>query len=287
MERELYRDLYLIVWRLGQRYRSKNVVHCDARIVLVYFWAVLHDRPVYWACRKENWPQRAYAHDLPSPATMSRRLRRPAIQAFMDVVEQTLCRSLRAGPSHIYLDGKPLPVGGMSGDPDATNGYGAGKIARGYRLHAICDCRQRFLAWDVRPLDEAEHVVALELVAGLGQYEHLIADGNYDKNRLYDRAGAEGLQVVTPARQGESLGHRKHSPLRIAAYKLPPEQRSALLAGRRTIERAFGTLCSGASGLQPLPSWVRRLPRVRRWVQAKIIVNYLRARRRERLPMMA
>ena len=29
------------------------------------------------------------------------------------------------------LDGKPLPVGGASHDPDARNGHGAGKIAKG------------------------------------------------------------------------------------------------------------------------------------------------------------
>lgn len=283
MERELYRDLYTILWALGKKYRSRHVEYSDARILLVYFWAVLHDRPIHWACRKQNWPVRARGGQLPSDSTMSRRLRRPAIRAFMEAVEQRLRSRCAAGRGPLHLDGKPLPVGGLSGDPDATCGFGAGKIARGYKLHAICDAKQVLLRWAVQPLNVSEHRAAMELVGGLGDHRYLVADGNYDKNPLYEKAGQKGLQLVAALKTGKALGHRHHSVYRIAAGGLPAELRDDLMNRRRTIERCFGTLCSGTAALGPLPSWVRRLPRVRRWVHAKIIIHYLRMIRRQKL----
>ena len=41
------------------------------------------------------------------------------------------------------IDGKPLPVGGASQDPEAHCGRGAGRLAKGYKLYAI---------WDNRPV---------------------------------------------------------------------------------------------------------------------------------------
>jgi hypothetical protein len=44
------------------------------------------------------------------------------------------------------LDGKPLSVSGVSKDPDARWGQGAGGKAKGYKLHTL---------WSGRPLPEA------------------------------------------------------------------------------------------------------------------------------------
>src|SRR6185503_12885545 len=82
---------------------------------------------------------------LPSPATMSRRTRSHAVAAVLRLVEERL-RGLRPPALVQVIDGKPLPVGGLSHDPDARNGHGAGKIARGYKLHAI---------WAGAPVPEA------------------------------------------------------------------------------------------------------------------------------------
>ena len=100
MERELFRALYLIVFEMGRARRSAHVVHRDWKIVVVYLWSVLHDRPVCWACDRHHWPKQAHSLDLPSASTMSRRLRRDAIQSFINDVEATLtcprfmCQSL-------------------------------------------------------------------------------------------------------------------------------------------------------------------------------------------------
>jgi hypothetical protein len=51
---------------------------------------------------------------------------------------------------------------------------------------------------------------------------------------------------------------------------------AALVNARRQVERFFGNLTSFAGGLGPLPSWVRTLPRVERWIQAKLAINAVR-----------
>jgi hypothetical protein len=68
MEGELWSEVYRILQEEGNKHpRPKKVQFDDFRILEVYFWAVIHDRPTRWACRKENWPQRQQRR--PYPAT--------------------------------------------------------------------------------------------------------------------------------------------------------------------------------------------------------------------------
>ena len=105
------------------------------RIVLVYFWATLHDRPVAWACEARNWPHERNGFGLPNAATMSRRLRTLCCWTLITGVYDRL-RSIT--PRGLALcrriDTKPLVVGGFSKDPDAQRGYATGGLARGYKL---------------------------------------------------------------------------------------------------------------------------------------------------------
>ena len=55
--------------------------------------------------------------------------------------------------------------------------------------------------WEVTPLNTSEKVVARRLIPQLSGGGYLLADGNYDANPLYDLAGAEGYQLVTPLPQ--------------------------------------------------------------------------------------
>ena len=43
------------------------------------------------------------------------------------------------------------------------------------------------------------------------------------------------------------------------------------------MERAFANLSNFGGGLTHLPPWVRTLPRVTRWVTAKLIIYHARA----------
>ena len=58
MERELFREISAALRRLGRRRKSRRFVYTDAAIVEVYYWSVINDRPVLWACRAEHWPAR-------------------------------------------------------------------------------------------------------------------------------------------------------------------------------------------------------------------------------------
>jgi hypothetical protein len=80
--------------------------------------------------------------------------------------------------------------------------------------------------------------------------------------------------VAERKRPGTELGHRRHSPGRLRSINLlQNEFGKALYKCRDDIERSFGGLTNHGSGLAPLPNWVRRLPRIQCWVQAKLIIH--------------
>ena len=285
MERELWRKVYRLVGSLGRSRRRRRVRFGDRVIVLVALWAALHDRATNWACEAANW-SRLRPRRLPSESTMSRRLRTPSVQALLDAAEARLREDPPGGsldglaPAGLVkvADGKPLPVGGHSKDPDARSGRGAGGMARGYKLYALWGDGPLPCAWDVRPMNASEPAVAAELVRALPGAGYLPADAVYDVNPLYDAAAAAGHQLVAPRkRPGGGLGHRPHSPHRLRSIELlRGEFGRALHRLRDRIERRFARLTNFAGGLAPLPNWVRRLPRVRRWVQCKLILHALR-----------
>ena len=281
MERELWGRVYRMVRSLGRSRRRRRVRFADAVIVLVHLWAVLHDRPTSWACEVRNWtgcrPGR-----LPSGATMSRRLRTDSVREFLAAAEARLRRAEGDWPVPggvvKVADGKPLPVGGHSHDPDAAWGRGAGQMSKGYKLYAILGDGPVPCAWDVRPMNASEPAVAAELMPAVPGAGYLLGDAVYDVNPLYEAAAAAGHQLVAPRkRPGGGLGHRKHSPHRLRSIELlASEFGRGLHRLRGQVERQFGRLTNPAGGLGPLPNWVRRLRRVRQWVQGKLILHALR-----------
>jgi hypothetical protein len=117
MERELWTALCALAakfdnWQTPARYT-------DQLICSVYWWAVIHDRPVVWACDASNWPSELVRRRLPSQPTMSRRLRTAAVERLFSAVEQTFLVVSTVAPLIMAIDGKPLPVGGPSKDADA------------------------------------------------------------------------------------------------------------------------------------------------------------------------
>jgi Transposase DDE domain len=297
MERELWPRIYHLVMACGTSIRQSDVTFQPHLLVLVLLWAALHDRPQSWACDEANWSTTALRPAaLPSAATVSRRLRSIAVGVLMRDLAARL-RDIVPPPLIAALDGKPLPLGGASHDPDARNGHGAGKIARGYKLHAVWGGRPMPEAWSVEPLNvcetKAAEALLPELVGRGGGY--LLADGEYDANGVFDAAGAVGYQLVAPREDpGAGLGHRRQSPYRLRCIELLRGTVGAagslrdridrtfgafgreLYALRGRIERSFGNATSFAGGLGPLPAWVRRMHRVWRWVWAKLLINAVR-----------
>jgi IS5 family transposase len=185
----------------------------------------------------------------------------------------------------LAVDGKPLLVGGCSHDPEARFGRAAGHLGRGYKLHAIWGQRPLPEAWEVTPLNEHEVTVAERLTSQLTGGGYVTADGNFDANRLFDALAERGYQLVAAQRdRNPGRGHHYQSPARLRCIKLWQSAFGrAVYRCRVGIEGAFGNATSFASGLGPLPAWVRRLARVQRWVWAKLVINAARILHRQRL----
>ena len=80
MERELWPAIYRRIMASADAVRQVNVTFQPHIIVLVFAWAALHDRPAGWACLPRNWLTTTLRPaSLPSPATLSRRLKSIAV----------------------------------------------------------------------------------------------------------------------------------------------------------------------------------------------------------------
>jgi hypothetical protein len=278
MERELWPRLYHLVMEVGKTLRLTDVTFQPHTIALVFFWAVLHDRPMCWACKERNWTTttlRPFA--LPSPSTLSRRLRRIDTAMFMRLLIQ---RIRETGDLRLIavIDGKPLPVGGASQDPEAHCGRGAARLAKGYKLYAVWDGRPVPAAYRVHSMNMNEDKVAEEMIPDLTGGGYLLGDGEYDANAVFDAAGAAGYQLLAPREDPKAgLGHHYQSPYRLRCIDLMQSSfGQAVFHSRGDIERDFGNLTSFGGGLSPLPSWVRHENRVWLWVTAKLLINALR-----------
>jgi hypothetical protein len=97
MEHELWSELSAAMFDVAraQAHRAgARFTHSHERVVRVYLWAVLHDRPVSWACDARNWACDARnwtghvrpPDPLPSQSTMSRRTRTQAFEDFLDAL---------------------------------------------------------------------------------------------------------------------------------------------------------------------------------------------------------
>jgi hypothetical protein len=274
MERELWESLCRLAGMLYNR--QGRSYYGDDVIVAVYWWAVVHDRPVSWACQAAHWPPDLASQTWPSQPTVSRRLRTSSVELLVHSVEQTLVTLCSAAGCWVrVIDGKPLSVGGPSKDADARWGRACGGLQKGYKLHAVWGWGPLPIAWALAPLNVSERKAALALVNDLPGEGYLLGDRQYDSAALYEAAAAAGYQLVAPRqRSGQALGHRRQSPHRLRSLALlatPFGQ--ALFRCRIRIEHCFAKLTSFVGGLGPLPFWVRRFNRVRQWVQAKLLLN--------------
>jgi hypothetical protein len=279
MDGKLWRRLYRIARRVADDRRGFRQQYADWEILMWQYWAALNDRPLAWLIRTKKLPPQLAGRRRPSAATLSRRLRSERLMALAALLEHRLTRPTKAAWCK-YLDGKLLAVGRGSKD----QGAGLGRGVKGYRLHAIVDGNHGIYAWTILSNNVAEVPAAKSLISQLTSGGYLVADGEYDSSDLHDLAHQQGCQLVARrSRPGTGLGHCRQSPHRRRSMELLERDGwidngfgDALLTARKQIERFFGNLTSFAGGLAPLPAWVRTPPRVRRWVQAKLIFNAVR-----------
>jgi hypothetical protein len=236
-----------------------------------------------WACQPKNWlGTRQQPLRLPSDSTMSRRLKTSSVHAFQATLADRIRRTSDPGLIE-FIDGKPLTVGGCSKDPDAKRGRATRAMGLGYKLYSIWGRRPFPEAWDVRPLNVNEVRVAHDLIPQLTGEGYLLGDTQYDSSRLHDLCWSRHYQLVAPRmRTAKGLGHRYQSPHRLHALEMLNRAfGQQLWALRREIECLFGNVTSFGGGLAPLPAWVRRIHRVKRWVWAKLLINAIRIRIRQ------
>jgi hypothetical protein len=276
MERELWSVLYQLAKTCDTRRRWSGELWRDYEIVGVYCWAVLHERPISWACAEENWPDGFWPfRDLPSQATLSRRLGTTEVQRLLHVMEQHLVQLPGRNDWVRMVDGKPLVVGAHSKDADSQWGHVGHGFAKGYKLHAVYGSGPLPHCWELTPLNAGEPEVAARLIPAVKGGGYVLGDKQYDSNPLHEVALGAGYQLVAERKRPQArLGHRPHSMGRLRSIALLQKDfGKALYACRDDIERQFGWLTSHAGGLSPLPSWVRRAHRVYCWVQAKLIIH--------------
>ena len=291
MERELWSWIVGALKRFP-RTRPRNAVYTDQQIVAVYLWAALHDRPVNWACERKHWPIQAWRRKLPSQSAMSRRVRHADVQDLLLMVLIALqhtwpgCEGEDEGEV-LVADGKPLELSEYTRDPDARTGRGAGRYAKGYKLHLVLNAHSRkVVGFQTHPLNVAETTTAARILrrrrTPIVPGSLLLGDRLFDSNPLHKAAAQRGCQLIAPRkRPGTALGSGRHHPNRVESLRLTegPERAvwDEVLAPLRTaIERFFGTLTASSGGLPGLPPWIRRLHRVRLWVAAKLVINAAR-----------
>jgi len=282
MEGELWKRLYHLLERLGKGWHRKAQQYSDVWVLAVYLWAVVHDRPVSWACDARNWPGDMIS-DLPSPSRISRRMR---TESFIELAKDLDIAARGLLPCGIWkwIDATPLPIGNCSKDRQAGYGRCACGMGKGYKLFAICDSSGAIDAWRLGPMNKGEKTMAMRLLANFDSQGYLTGDSEYDANPLYAAAELSGLRLIADKRGGSGLRHRKHRPGRLRSIELTRRDFGrTLLRERRGIERSFAYLTFGSTALQPLPAWVRTHARVEMWVRGKIIFYHLRKAAKSRL----
>lgn len=267
---------------------SRRVKFTDNLIVKMYFWAVGHDRPLCWACDRENYGNLFRPRKLPSVSQFCRRVKTDLFQEYLQHVHDATTGHRELKDLN-FFDGKPLTVGNYSRDPEAKKGYAAGQMGKGYKLHALVNKERKIVAWSVESLNTHEMPVARTLIhqaVRVPKDALFLADGNYDAHKLHKDIHARGgwLWVKPRGMAKHPVTLRQMGPARRALLKVweqTPGFAKCFYNKRIAVEGTFSNLTSFGGGLGPLPNFVRRLERVRRWVGAKIILYHVRMDQRK------
>lgn len=294
MDREQWKIVLAAVKRASRQVarilRPKRLRFADWLIVALFLWAVAHDRPQSWACDRSHYSRVFRPRKLPSISQFNRRLNGPRTYLILQQVHGELGGEVTA-TALSYLDGKPLVVGVASKDPEARRGHVMGGFAKGYKLHAWMTEDRRIPLWCVMPLNVGEVPVAevlVQQVPELSERSLVLTDQNYDASDLHKELDARGGRLLlvpkgSPGGERHPVTLRHMGPARRELLVVQAKHPGLLRQVHRhrvNAEGILGNLCGYGGGLSPLPPWVRRLYRVRRWVGGKIILYHARLRAR-------
>jgi hypothetical protein len=277
MDDERFGILYRLVSQLSPT-RGKRCQYSDGDILLVLLWAALRQKPICWACDRRNAPHLLRGRPRPSPSLVSRRLRSESVNMLLNLVIVCLQQPLRADPTLVdcwKIDARGFAVNRFSKDKQAKWGYCCGRKALGYKLFLLIDARDVPIAWHVEAMNGSEPIVAQQLIEHIDRPGYLLGDSLYDSNALHELTAAKQVQLLAPRKEPhQPIGRRSEARLHaIAMLETPVNTFGPSLYNSRTdIERVFSRWAASDVALDHLPSWVRTLTRVRRWINAKILI---------------
>ncbi|MFM9959218.1 MAG: transposase, partial [Phycisphaerales bacterium] len=252
------RDVWLIVMRVTRSLNSAapalpRATFSDSLIVRLFILLAWRDLPRSRVRDRGVLLPWLRVRRLPSISQFNKRVNQPRFAQLLEVVRQRLMDAGVETPV-LCIDGKPMPVGGHSADPDAANGRSSAGFCRGYRLHALTDDRGGVLEYRVTAMNVQEKVPATDLIAAAPRGRLLLADGNYDSDRLYRLADERGVELFTPLKgfAQSARGLRLMSDARkraMRAWREHPRTCERLLDLRDAVERAFANLSNFGGGL--------------------------------------
>jgi hypothetical protein len=292
MDRDQWTIVYTSIKRNAKRLqRDAKLTFGDLLIVAMYAWSVANDRPMCWACNRSNYRSFFRPRKLPSVSQFTRRVKCKRTQKILQWVHEDLANT--NSPVAIqYIDGKPLVVGVASRDPDARKGKVMGGFAKGYKVHPLMTAEGKIPVFAVTSLNKHEMHVAAQMLTYAPKMTPgslLMADGNYDAATFHKLVESRGGRLLTKPR-----GFAKHEVTRRQMgaarrecndfWKSSPAFMHDAYRHRIRAEGILSALTSYGGGLGPLPAFVRRLPRVTRWVGTKIILYHARLACRKVLP---
>lgn len=277
MDSHVWKVIYQAIRRADRSIprSGRRPSYSDGLIVAMYVWSVGHDRPLCWACERQNYSSCFRPRKLPSVSQFCKRIKTHRCDAILQCLHGHFA-GLESFTELSFIDGRVMRVGPCSKDREAKSGPAPGGMAKGYKLHAWGTQDGRIPIWSVMPLNVSEKTVAGELLEYGRARGIVLADGNYDAGWLYDRVDQCGGQLITPLPQNAGGGHRRQSPARLRAAAFWPNLGGYVYRQRLGVERIFAHQSAFGGGLGPLPPWVRTLPRVRRWIGAKLIIYHAR-----------
>ena len=297
MDGRAWNKLYREIRRLGKSMpvsvrTGRPRVYGTDEVLAVWAFASLMDWPIsvtqrrltsgaagWWLRRHWSWSMK-----IPSVSTLTRRAKASDFRWALRWLLRRLRRWLRHRPqARVVIDSTFLLTGAYSRDPESRWSCHGGKWFRGYALHAICDRTGALWAWHVTSANVQEMKVARRLVrqvatVGANEVRWMIADSGYDSEPLHQLVRRRlGAQLVAPLnlRGAKTDTWRDRQPGRDACDRLLAKpQGTALLMERSAIER-WNSWFKGSSNVSMLPYHVRRLHRVRRWIDLKLAVFFV------------
>jgi hypothetical protein len=260
--------------------RLQRARYGDFLIACLYFWAVLHDRPMTWAVQRRHYNRTFRPRKIPSLSQLNRRIASERFQQILQRVHERLAGDSRY--KGLIFDGQALTVSPVSQDRDARSGHIPGGMGKGYKLHAVVASDGNIPVFSVLPLNMHEMPVARQMLAALPHDlagTLVMADGNYDAHVLHKQVARRGGFLITHPRgrarhpvTRRQMGHSRR--LLIDLWDRCPQLMQRVYQHRKHIERRLGNLACTPGLLTSLPKFVRGLPRVRRFVGAKICLYH-------------